>query len=173
MTRDETVKLLRIIKGTYSNWKPDNISDVADTWTAVLHDISFDSARMALYAFIRTDTSGFAPTPGQLISKLQMVKNSQELNEQEAWALVAKATKNGFYGAEEEFAKLPPIIQKAVGSPSNIRDISMMDADTVNSVEKSHFVRSYRVQLEREKEMNALSVEMRELIEQTVKALEG
>ena len=94
------------------------------------------------------------------IADHRVEKPEDELSEGQAWALVEKATRNGGYGYKEEFDKLPPIVQKAVGSPSQIHEWAMMDSDTVKSVVASNFMRSYKIMLKREKEMALIPVDV-------------
>ena len=68
MLREETAKLLMMIQGAYPNYKPDNKTVTINTWNLALSDISFDLAQKAFLAYLRADTKGFAPTPGQLIA---------------------------------------------------------------------------------------------------------
>ena len=68
MLRDETAKLLMMIQGAYPNYKPDNKTVTVNTWFLALSDIPFGLAEKAFLAYLRADTKGFAPTPGQLIA---------------------------------------------------------------------------------------------------------
>ena len=118
MLREETAKLLMMIQGAYPNYKPDNKTVTINTWNLALSDISFDLAQKAFLAYLRADTKGFAPTPGQLIALVRELNTPKQLNELEAWSLVEKAIRNSIYNSQEEFSKLPPLVQKAVGSPN-------------------------------------------------------
>ena len=69
----------------------------------------------------------------------------------EAWSIVKRAIRNSSYYAEEEFNRLPDTIQKAIGSPANLREMSAMEEKDVNTIEQSHFIRSYRAVRERKK----------------------
>jgi predicted small lipoprotein YifL len=84
------------------------------------------------------------------------VTQPEEMTEQEAWALVSKAIRNSAYNSAEEFAKLPPVVQRLVGSPSQLREWGQMDSDTVNSVVASNFQRSYRARAKNERDYLAL-----------------
>jgi hypothetical protein len=156
--------LIRIITSTYPNFRPINVSDTVDAWCEMLSDYTYEQAAAALKVFTRSDTSGFAPTIGQLIDKINTINSPQELNESQAWCLVRRAISNSFYHAEEEFAKLPPIIQRAVGHPSNLRD-KAIDEEYNDGVEKSNFIKAYRIELERQRERNSMSPDMRHLLE--------
>ena len=96
----------------------------------------------------------FAPNIGEIRSKMRMLTKPETLTESEAWALVSKACRNGSYGYKEEFAKLPPAVQKAVGRPEQLKEWAAMDADIVQSVIASNFMRSYKVVEERQRELD-------------------
>ena len=110
------------IQTFYPNYQVENKEFTINAWYAIIGDCDYKPMEKALQAYITTDTSGFAPSIGQLLDKLHIIQNPQELNEMEAWSLVSKALRNGYYGAVEEFNKLPPLVQKAVGSPDNLRN---------------------------------------------------
>ena len=173
MNREETKKIVMIVIASFPNWHPDDLSFTVDTWNLMLSEYEYNDIALALKTYISTNSSGFAPSIGQLIDKLQTVHNIGELNEMEAWALVSNALRNGYYGAEEEFAKLPPIIQKAVGQASNLRNWSQTDMESIENVIQSNFIKTYRTELARQKEYRKMPSEVRKLIEQTQQKLLG
>lgn len=164
MTVNEARKIIAVMMVSYPNFKPIDTEIMATTWADMLSDYSYEQINVALKAYIRTDTSGFAPSIGQLVGKLQMVSQPNELNEMEAWSLVSKAIRNGYYGAEEEFAKLPEMVQKAVGNPSNLRAWAHTDEQSIENVVQSNFMRTYRAvakrQYEQEKIPDSLRIAM-------------
>ena len=87
------------------------------------------------------------------------------MGEVEAWALVSKACRNGYYHAEEEFNKLPKTVQTTIGSPRMIREWSTLDESTLESVIASNFMRAYKVTQTREAEYQALPENERRLLE--------
>lgn len=165
MTRDETVKIIRIMCDCYPNYKPSNLSETVDVWNMMLEEYSYSQISMALKAYVHSDTSGFAPSIGQLINKLHEVQSPQELNEMEAWLLVGRALRNGTYGAVEEFNKLPPLVQKAVGSPDNLRNWAQTDSESIENVVQSNFMRTYRIVVNRAKEYQKMPKNIQTLIE--------
>lgn len=167
MTREETKKIVMVIVSTYPNWKPADMSFTVDAWASALEAFTYQQISTALKAFIVSDTSGFAPAPGQIIGLLDRVTNNQELNEMEAWLLVSKALRNGYYGAEQEFERLPPIVQKAVGSPSQLRNWSQTDSDSVENVIQSNFMRTYRQELTKNREIRKVPQDTRFALEQS------
>jgi hypothetical protein len=165
MTRDETIKLLMVIQSAYPNFKPPDKTVAVDTWYTMLRDMDYNVVQMGLRAYITSDTSGFAPSIGQLINTIYLTQNPQELNEMEAWALVSKALRNGYYGAVEEFDNLPPLVQKAVGTPDNLRNWSQTNTESVENVIQSNFMRSYRTVVKREEEIKKMPADVQALIE--------
>lgn len=164
MEREEVQDLLAMIQGAYPNYRPADKTSAINSWTMTLEEYDKDRVALALKLYIQTDTSGFAPAPGQLIDKIQMVSAPQELNEMEAWALVSKAIRNSGYNSVEEFHKLPPIIQKAVGLPEQLRTWAL-DEDYNETVVSSNFIKCYRVELNRQKEISKMPENVRQLIE--------
>ena len=171
MTRDETVKIIRIMCDCYPNYKPSNLSETVDVWNMMLEEYSYSQISTALKTYVHSDTSGFAPSIGQLINKLHEVQAPQELNEMEAWLLVGKALRNGTYGAVEEFNKLPPLVQKAVGSPDNLRNWAQTDSESIENVVQSNFMRTYRIVVNRAKEYQKMPKDIQTLIENANRGL--
>lgn len=137
MTREETTQVIRIISAAYPNWKVDgdNVRDVIDLWATVFESVPADAVRSALSVYV-AQPHDYAPSPGKI---MEILRSAQpEPTEAEYWTLVAKAIRNGIYGAEEEFNKLPVVVQKAIGSPDYLRNLATME-DPNWSVESSNF----------------------------------
>ncbi len=159
MTRDETKQILMRIQTTYPNWKPQgDLSLVIDVWHEYLESYTYLEILGAVKAHVLSDTSGFAPTVGQIVGKLHGLMKSIEpdMGALEAWAMVSKALRNGYYGAEDEFAKLPPLVQKAVGSPMNLRNWSQSDLKSIETVVMSQFLSAYKTECKRENELSMI-----------------
>ena len=170
MTREETVKIIRIMVDSYPNYKPNDISETVDVWHMMLSDYDYNVVAMALKAYILSDTSGFAPCIGQLVAKIQTLTKPQELSETEAWSLVKKAIGNSAYDYVDEFHKLPPIVQKCVGSAYQLKCWAL-DEDFNEQVASSNFARSYRVMVARQEEYMKMPQEIREVISTVSKNL--
>lgn len=167
MTREETVKIIRIICGSFPNFKPSDLSETVDIWNMMLEEYTYNQIAGALKSYILADSTGFAPSIGQLIAKVKTIEEPAQLNESEAWGLVSKAIRNGYYGAVEEFSKLPPLVQKAVGIPDNIRNWSQTNLDSVETVIQSNFLRAYRVEAQRAAEISKMPSDVKTMIENT------
>ena len=164
MTREETVKIIRIMVDSYPNYKPNDISETVDVWQMMLSDYDYNLVAMALKAYILSDTSGFAPSVGQLVDKMKTITTPQELNEMEAWSLVCDALRNSGYNYAEEYAKLPPLVQKAVGLPTQLQTWALTE-NLNKDVIGSNFMRCYRIEVERQREMSKMPQNIREMLE--------
>ena len=165
MTEKEVRQLLAMTQAVYPNYNPPSKEAAVNAWLMCLSEYDNNAVMAAFKAYITTDTSGFAPSIGQLLDKLHTIQSPQELNEMEAWSLVSKALRNGYYGAVEEFNNLPPLVQKAVGSPDNLRNWSQTDTNSIENVVQSNFMRSYRLVVNRENEIKKMPADVRTLIE--------
>ena len=164
MTREETVKIIRIMVDSYPNYKPNDLSETVDVWQMMLEEYSYQEVSIALKAYILSDDSGFAPSIGKLVSKIHTMTAPQELNEMEAWSLVYKAICNGTYNSVSEFEKLPPLVQKAVGLPDSLREWAMTENLNLEVV-MSNFQRAYKAELKRHEELQKMPQNVRQLIE--------
>ena len=167
MTREETVKIIRIICGSFPNFKPSDLSETVDIWNMMLDEYTYNQIAGALKSYILADSTGFAPSIGQLIAKVKTIEEPAQLNESEAWGLVSKAIRNGYYGAVEEFSKLPPLVQKAVGTPDNLRNWSQTNLESAETVIQSNFLRAYRAEAQRAAEISKMPSDVKEMIENT------
>ena len=163
MTREETVKIIRIMVDSYPNYKPNDISETVDVWQMMLSDYDYNIVAMALKAYILSDTSGFAPSIGQLVDKMKSITSPQELNEMEAWSLVCDALQNSGYNYAEEYAKLPPLVQKAVGLPTQLQTWALTE-NLNKDVVGSNFMRCYRIEVERQNEISKMPQNVREML---------
>ena len=153
---------------SYPNYKPNNISETVDVWQMMLSDYDYNLVAMALKAYILSDTSGFTPSIGQLVSKIQTITKPHELSEMEAWSLVSKAIRNSGYNSVEEFSKLPPLVQKAVGLPDQLMTWAL-DENYNEQVVSSNFMRCYRTELARYEELSKMPSDVKALIDSVSK----
>lgn len=170
MDRADTLKIMAVLRGAYPQFyrgiSRTEAEDTVNLWLDMFSDDDFVLVAAAVKSVIEADEKGFPPTIGQVKSKLRLITGGHELTETDAWALVAKAIRNGIYGAQEEYYKLPPEIQKAVGSPNMLREWARMDTEAVHSVVASNFQRSYRAAMARKKELSALPKDVLKIVQQ-------
>lgn len=164
MTREETQRILAIIASTYPNFKVENKGMTVDVWHKVLENDSYEKIEASLYAYIRKDNSGFAPTIGQLLNSFEEITDDTTSGA-EAWSMVYKAICNSAYESEKEFDNLPVSVQKAVGSPQDLKRMATTPSLNVE-VEKSHFLRVYSAVKQREKNERMVGISLVNSIEQ-------
>ena len=164
MTEKEVRQLLAMTQAVYPNYNPPSREAAVNAWLMCLSEYDNNVVMAAFKAYMTTNTSGFAPAPGQLIEILQTLTQPSELNELEAWSIVRKALRNCGYNAEQEFAKLPTVVQKAVGTPQQLK-IWACDSEFNENVVSSNFIKTYRTEVKRATELNKVPENVRKLIE--------
>ena len=151
MTKAETMKMLTFIRDYYrrftADWNPELVGMV---WQHIFAKTPFSLVEEALQAFIATDIKGFPPTPGALNALIARIAEPERTSADEAWALVVKAASNGIYNCGEEFKKLPPEVQRIVGSAGQLHEWAMMSTRDFQSVIGPGFRRSWRAMQEKD-----------------------
>lgn len=168
MNKSETSKIIAVLMASYPNFLNNktatDIQATINVWDEMLKDYSYQEVSIAVKTCIVQDKSNFAPSIGQVINKIIGFKNQgTELTEQEAWNLVSRATKNSAYHATEEYEKLPEVVKQIV-TPSQLKEWSQMDIDSVQSVVASNFMRSYKAKVASNKEYQALPNDVKQLL---------
>ena len=173
MTKEELLKLLMVVQSSFPNWKIPDKQVLLDTWYMFFGEYEYNQVAMALKTYISQDTTGFAPSIGQLNNLINTIQEQVdgELNEMEAWSMVSKALRDSTYHSEERFNELPPLVQKAVGSHENLRNWAVTDAESVENVLMSNFQRTYRTELQRAKQTRRMPVDVRQMIERKQQGL--
>lgn len=168
MERNEVLQIMAVLRGAYPQFYRDltrkEAEDTVNLWHAMFADDDAVLVGAAVKAIIVSDTREFPPNIGIVKEKMREMTQPKELTEAEAWALVSKAVRNSIWDSKEEFDKLPPDIQKLVGSPSQLREWAMMDSGALHSVVASNFQRSYKVIQKRNREEQKLPGDIRRMI---------
>ena len=168
MTREDTIKILSVLRGAYPAFYRDITKQEAEStialWEAMFDEEPYELVGAAVKAFISGDGKGFPPAIGQIKERIRLITTPEEMTEQEAWSLVSKALRNSTYGSEEEFAKLPTEVQAVVHDPGQLKQWAMSPADDVETVIASNFMRSFRAKQKASKEYMALPTEVKRLM---------
>lgn len=175
MDRIETLKIFSVIKANYNNFfktiSKIDAEAMVSLWAEMFSDVDYGIVGAAVKSYIATDTTGFPPNVGQINEQIRMLTQKEQMSEQEAISLIMKATRNGIYGAEEEFKKLPPVLQRLAGSPEQIKAWAMMDIDELQTVVASNLMRSYRVIAKNEEVRQSLPMSIQNLLESAANTL--
>ena len=155
MKRDETINILMSIQAAYPNFRVPDKTIAVNTWYSLLEEYTYEQVNGAVKRYIQTNKGGFAPSIGQVIDQICVMHSNNDANEIAAWGMVLKALRNSTYHSEEEFNKLPSVVQRAVSSPGQLREWATMENldGTGLNVIQSNFMRTYRLEIEREKEL--------------------
>ena len=166
MTREEWAVLVKAMKAVYTSpsFLPDQYA--FDTWYGLLKDLDYKLLSFGLKKYMQTEWK--EPSIAALRQCAQsLLTQKEEINETEAWEKVSRAIRNSGYHAEEEFARLPELIQKAVSSPGQLREWAL--SENVDgkwlSVVQSNFQRTYRAEVQREQERRKLSPDLLKIID--------
>ena len=163
MSKEEFKTLVKAMKAVYTH--PSFIPDkyAFDVWYSMLHDLDYQTASAAIQKHMQSEER--EPTVASIRKHAEQINGGlrDEIGEMQAWHMVYRAICDSAYHADERFAELPEIIQRAVASPGNLREWSQMDKDTVNSVGQSQFLRSYRAEVKRAADLRKLSPDLLKL----------
>lgn len=176
MTAQQTGEIMDILHAAYPAFYR-NTTEHDDRlaiklWASMFADDNPALVASAVKALIACDTKGYPPHIGAVKEYIGKIKRPDAMTEQEAWGLVYKAICRSGYDSAKEYGKLPPVLQRLVGSPSQLRDWSTMDADEVNTVVASNFMRSYRARAASEREVLALPADVRGFVKQIADKLD-
>lgn len=135
-------------------------------WSGTMEGYSLEQAVIGLRVFLRGDTKGFAPVPGQVIDCIERVQRPAEegYTNTECIALIRKAIGNSLYHAEEAFERLPELCRRAVGTPRSLTEWAQLDSREVETVVSSQIIRALEATRVRMREDAKLPPSVREAL---------
>lgn len=169
MTMEDTIQMFAILKAAYPSFykgmSRQDAEGILNLWQSMFSDDPVEVVASAVKAHIASDTKGFPPHIGAIKEAIRKVNTPEEMTEMEAWGYVQKAITNSYYNSKDEFDKLPPTVQRLVGSANQLREWSMMDLETVSSVVASNFQRSYKARAASEREYQKLPGDVKQIMQ--------
>lgn len=164
MDREETLKIMAVLRGAYPGFyrgmTAADAKGIVALWQEMFSAEPYQLVAAAVKALIASDPKGYPPHIGAVKEQVRHISQPEEMTEAEAWAIVSKALKRSTYNSQEEFAGLPPMLQRLVGSSNQLRDWALMDSSTVQSVVASNFQRSYKVRSAQKQALDKLPPEV-------------
>ena len=143
MTKEGIKKCLRALQvsypNTYKGYGAESWRDLASIWEIQFHNCEDEAVFIALNKSFATNE--FPPSYSEI--KKNLVGKRNELSNEDIWALLLKAGRNGLYHAEEEYAKLPESVRKVV-TPGTIKEIAMADDESLRYI-KRDIMNDYRI----------------------------
>lgn len=174
MTVNESAAIIAVLQACYPRYyrglTKEEYKNMVILWTDLFADFDYQRVKAGVQAYLANDKNGFPPSPGQVIAMIRAAGNN-DIGGLEAWALVRKAVQNSYYHADEEYERLPEAVKKAVGSSANLRAMAMMDIATFESVEQSHFIRTYNAVLMRKNAVDSIPTNVRDMLSDDRKEL--
>jgi len=168
MNKKDAVGIMAILQTAYPSYYAKQSGqermEAANLWAELFADDPAPVVAAAIKAIIVSSPNPFPPSIGEIKNKMHDLTAPAGLSETEAWSLVSKALRNGIYGYAEEYAKLPPTVQAAVGRPEQLKEWAVMDVGEVESVVASNFMRGYKTIQKRERETAMIPPDVRELL---------
>lgn len=173
MTREETSKILTIIKSVYSSFCKDysesDLMIAIDTWHKMLKDEKYLTVSTAVMMIIAT--SKFAPTVADVKEKIYELANPDILSLNDAWLCVRRAIQNSTYNYQEEFEKLSEESKKVVGNAYQLKIWASENENTIDTVISSNFQKAYKAETESKKNKYMLNAVQKQLDSGTVELL--
>ena len=123
--------------------------------TIALYQEMFEDCNINLVAIAVKElinSCEYPPTIATIKNKMYELTNAKkDVSDSDLWNCLLKAIRNGYYGAQEEFQRLPEIVKDFVKSPIQLKELSEMDSSVINSVVKGQFLKQIENLKERAK----------------------
>ena len=145
MTANETAKVMAILQVAYPAFygkkSVEEKRAAVSLWAELLKEYDSRLVTAAVKELIKTH-SGYPPDIAAVVERIHGIEDAArgEQTNEELWILLKKAISNGYYGAEEEFQRLPEVLKRYLRSPSQLREMSGIDSDTLNTVTRGQFL---------------------------------
>lgn len=168
MKKSELFNLFAAIQVYYPSekWAANPHDAVLDAWHEMFEPYPVEIVYAALKRHVVNST--YPPRISDLLTEIKLLAPVQgdgaAPTAEQAWALVLMAVKNSGYYAKQEFEKLPPDIQRRVGSYEVLRTWALAEDDGATlSVARANFLRNYGQDVQRQ--------QMNEMLPESVKRL--
>ena len=168
MKKSETVDCITYLSaaypGAYKRFTEQKFETLIAVWYNTFSEYPVQMVMVGVQGYISTDTSGFPPSPGQVIKIIQDLTAEKETNSMEAWAIVKKAVNSPRDRMEEAFRTLPPLIQKVVGGHHQLMAWGNVNEEEFETVIQSNFMRTYETEKRRQKQIDMLPERIKRMI---------
>ena len=165
LTKDEFTVIVTGLKHYFPQENFIPTKQAMALWYERLNDIPYDILQAAVHMHV--ESSKFPPKVSELREKASMLSARMQVEFpplEEVIGILAKATTNVNYGAEEEYKKLPKIVQKLVGSIDNFRSYGLVDHTQITQILENRIGKRYEELLSRERERYLYSPPIQELL---------
>lgn len=167
MNRMETIQVITLLAGNYDSIASKDKAQkdlMVATWLECLGDLDY---RLVLQAVKKTIISSPYPPTIHEIRKnaVEMINPTTQKTAIEAWDEALKMISGGLYMTEEQFNQYSPEVKNFFGSVNQVKQLAMVDMETINTVTKGQFLKQYDILVQRDKEERLLPELMKEMME--------
>lgn len=154
MIKEEVLKILAVLETAYPNFYKNctsaEVDQIVTLYQLMFKDCNYRLVSMAITELI--NTFKYPPTVADIKEKMyELTTHDTEQSATELWDKLLKAIRNGYYGAEEEFKKLPDEVKEFLKSPIHLRELSETDSSTIHTVVKGQFLKQIEIIKKRRK----------------------
>ena len=167
MNKAETVQVITLLAGNYDSVAKKDATQkqlMINTWQECLGDLDYNLVLQAVKKTIIN--SPYPPTIHEIRKNaIEMINPTTKVSAIEAWNEAYRMICNGLYMAEEQFNMASPTVKKFFGSVNQVKQLAMVDMETINTVTKGQFLKQYDILVQRDKEEKLLPEPMKEMME--------
>ena len=167
MSRTEMVQIITLLAGNYETIAKKSQQQkelMLNTWYECLGDLDYILVLQAVKKTIME--SPYPPTIHEVRKNaIEFVNPTTQKTGIEAWNEAIKMISNGLYMTEEQFNNYSSEVKRFFGSVNQVRQLAMVDMETINTVTKGQFLKQYDILVQRDKEEKLLPAPMKEMIE--------
>ena len=166
MNRTEMVQIITLLAGNYetiANKSQQQRELMLNTWYECLGDLDY---KIVLQAVKKTIIEiPYPPTIHEIRKNaVELINPTTKRTAIEAWNEAIGMISNGIYMTEEQFNTASPEVKKFFGNVRQVKELAMLDSDTVNTVTKGQFLKQYDILVQRDREEKMLPEPMKEMI---------
>lgn len=167
MTEEESLKILAVLKVSYPSFykgiTTEEVKQTVELYQMMFKDCDYKLVNLAVAELI--NTFQYPPTIADIKNKMyELSSRNDDKSPSELWDKLLKAIRNGTYGYEEEFEKLPREVQEFVREPFQLHELASIDSKTIHTVIKGQFLKQIEIIKQRQKETNMMLPETRKMI---------
>jgi len=166
MNKMETIQVITLLAGNYdsiANKDKTQKDLMVATWLECLGDLDYKLVLQAVKKSIIN--SPYPPTIHEIRKNaIEMVNPTTKKTAIEAWDEALRMLSGGLYMTQEQFERYSPEVRRFFGSVNQVRQLAMLDSDTINSVTKGQFLKQYDVLVQRDREEKMIPEAMQQLI---------
>lgn len=161
MKKEDVAKILVILKTAYPNFyrnmRKEEVEETVELYQEMFADCDTKLVAVAVKELI--NTFQYPPTIADIKNKMYDLSNKHnDKSPSELWDILLKAIRNGSYGYLKEFENLPDEVKEFVRRPDQLRELALMDSNTIHSVVKGQFLKQI-IEIKKRKKENGMLLE--------------